>query len=201
MDNHLSTLDLFREIHDFNRKVWDNEIQHLHDLFLKTKNPMYVWQAIHISTPSNQTFELPPWCIKYLADVSHNLLKLSRNQDFQRDGLKWPELRPHVIEPEDAIKQIPLALGLSGQQGKSFFRDFNNRAAKGYEVSLYENLRKNGVSRREATDMLLRITNRQDERNLRRAFAESDVRLLSPGKRRKGKTSHPSLARAKRHKK
>jgi hypothetical protein len=66
--------------------------------FLRTGNPIYVWNAIHSlqvheflwashkSIPPSLPRSIPPWCIKYLVEVASRIRDLSLGLD--------PALRP-----------------------------------------------------------------------------------------------------------
>ena len=174
----LELIEVFRTHAKYDEAIWQREIAYLANLYSATNNPLYAWQVMSLYCRYGGHYRLPDWCQVYFSDVSNNLFALSRNRDIRNREFEWSNLKPFPpIDATAALELVPLAVGLSGRQGKSLLADFNSRLIKGFEVSLYQNLRENGLSRRAATDILLRITNRQDERSLRRAFAESEVQV------------------------
>jgi hypothetical protein len=91
-----------------------NRTQRWHE---RRKNPLYVWEAITRCLEADEP--LPDWCLAYLRDTAANLHSLACGVDFrerQEAGLAIKK-----ISPEQAVKLIANALGLSKQGKRNAF--------------------------------------------------------------------------------
>jgi hypothetical protein len=98
-----------------------------------TRNPVFVWWAIHFCLNEGPRVSLPEWCLEYLGDVASKMNALSGGRDFRK-----PVDRPGESESrnvtDSAVKKrhnktdwrkmselIPAALGFAAR-GKNVFQ-------------------------------------------------------------------------------
>ncbi len=183
---------------------WKDEVLYYETLYEKTHNPMYAWRVLALycaykvplsfysgNPGPRANLELPVWCCKYFLSASQELESLAKGDDIREELPRLDGPPRNSVDATTAAALIPLALGLAGRQGKSMLFDYRSRKMTGFEASLYDTLRENGLSPKDATEILLDRTGLNDERSLRKRFAKSDVRLTQ------GLTNPQSLGRNK----
>jgi hypothetical protein len=88
----------------------------LRHLYVQTKNPLYVWEAIYQSLSADEPI-IPRWCIPYLHKTAYKLKQLASGHDFKlapKRGLPW-------ITPDQAMQLVPAALAFSTQGKRNAF--------------------------------------------------------------------------------
>jgi hypothetical protein len=93
-----------------------NRTQNWYD---KTKNPLYVWEAITRCLCADEPPSLPGWCLDYLRDTAKNLHSLACGVDFRERQEAGSAIKK--ISPNQAFKLISNALSLSRQGKKNAF--------------------------------------------------------------------------------
>jgi hypothetical protein len=163
--------------------------------FLRTGNPIYVWNAIH----SLQVHEflwaahqgvspslprsIPPWCIKYLVEVASRIRDLSLGLDpalrpnESDEYSAWVEWGVHpTLKPKDAARRLPSALEIDWTNFTNF--QHTDRAARAEHI--YTEKRSEGLSARKAEELAMQELGIENERTLRRYFAEARQRGVKP---------------------
>jgi hypothetical protein len=84
----------------------------------KTKNPLYVWEAIMISRNTSPPEPIPDWCLPYLSEAATSITNLA-----------WATCRGEE-EPTRARKKVAEKLGFVRQGRKNaFLRMLDDRKA------------------------------------------------------------------------
>jgi hypothetical protein len=169
-------------------EFWEGE-------FLRTGNPIYVWKAIHSlnvaetqraakqGVPALLPPEIPTWCVRYLVDVASRMYDLSLGLDEAQRPKDSDEFSAWVawggkptLRPREAARRLPNALRLDWKAFTSFQR--TERAALADYI--YRVKRLEGLSARDATDLVMQKLGVENERTLRRYFAEARQRGVKP---------------------
>jgi len=163
--------------------------------FMRTGNPIYVWNAIHSlqvhedmwaahqGLPASLPRSLPPWCMKYLVEVASRIRDLSLGLDpairpnESDEYSAWVEWgRNPTLKPKDAARRLSDGLRLDWKS----FTNFRHRDRVALAEQKYKERRSEGLSAREAEELVLRELRIENERTLRRYFAEARLRGVNP---------------------
>jgi len=112
----------------------DKGLDYYRGMFERTKNPLFVWQAIDMCkrlAPSAFGGTLPDWCLDYIAQSARRVCDLVANS--------YPTAPTRLLAPLthiDATKGIPGALGFEGQ-GKKPFQEVQDLQLKAVLIDIY----------------------------------------------------------------
>ncbi|WP_284946026.1 hypothetical protein [Acidisoma cladoniae] len=150
-----------------------------HQLAASTQNPIYAWLAFQAifwardlqGSGIDQEASFPAWLVDYIQEITENLLSLSagldprvqplvgtyvpsspddamNSQEFQDD------LRRRRISLPEAVKLVPLVLGLTREGGWNAFSAVDATTQKMQEFRIYESMRENGFTSQQAIQKL-----------------------------------------------
>ncbi len=151
----------------------DPVLRRFHDLLVNTQNPVYAWLAIEYlfqgndgmsrDWPIDKEFRMPGWIAAYLQQAAGQLSMLSAGVDYRievappdfehcstpAEAMNSPEFRQSVeaarIEPVEAMKAVPAALGLT-RTGWNAFASFLATTDKMQQFRAYEAMKANGIA-------------------------------------------------------
>jgi hypothetical protein len=141
-------------------------------LVRKNQNPLYVWEAITRCLEAGEP--LPDWCLAYLRDTAENLYSLACGGRFSRAASG--RISHQKISPEQAVKLIATALGLSKQGKRNAFASlrvdrhdmhaglddrYYGRDAGVPEIQMLRNLTRKSARRRIARGKHLNVVKRK----------------------------------------
>ncbi len=142
----------------------DSKIQRCKTAFEASGNPLYVWEAIRdlFDTKLTVKHELPEWCRLYMQNCAENVMGLAT--------LRKPPEYQEGLQPDEAAKLTASAFGFVAGN-KNAFREYRTHLKYAFNQSDYRSLRKQGLSRQEAIETILRKSGLIDERTLTRRFS------------------------------
>jgi hypothetical protein len=154
-----------------------------------SKNPLYVWEAIQFALkPAGRLdLPLPGWCRRYLAEAAHQIVAelrkahpphmvRSASSAGGHSNADDPPPAPH--DGGDAARNAgelnDLALRALGfrRDGWNAFREYAASYRHERLRIQFSQLLADGLSRRAARDVILRATDRDDDRELRRLLKD-----------------------------
>lgn len=147
-----------------------------------TKNPLFVWKSIYFLTPflrlssrnSNEKIpqeltSIPTWCLEYIMECS---LKISELQ-FGMRTIPATDKDSETYKPIDerqAIEALPSALAFARSGWNAFAEDKSLEKTASMLMNYIE-LRDEGLSGRQAMDVLFDRYCLENERSVRKRFS------------------------------
>jgi hypothetical protein len=172
--------------------------------FENTRNPLFAWQALASWIAVNRTragheiapLPIPEWVVGYLSHTFARILNLAngcdydgragltRNRPPEGNGVTQPRRDAPRVTPEEAMKEVPAALGLVHKRWNAFKhkRALDSQEFDEMSVDLYKET-DTRVSDRRAFEMLRENKGMVQVRYLRRRIAKArEARGVEPAR-------------------
>ena len=131
--------------------------------FDRTRSPLHAWRAIRYCIEKSLPF--PSWVLEYLGRAAEAVCHLGQGQDFRvKDYLP--------VEPDEAARLVPVALGFMRPGFNAFVNDMNS-AKRRQDLFNFIMDRAEDVTAEKAYDTIADRRGLTDRRSAARRIAEA----------------------------